>query len=267
MEVIINMDTETALVLFGSAQHATKLLGPTAEYLGAGMRKWSEKRLENLKAIFAIASRRLGDRIEAQGGVPPKVLKEVVYEGSFCDDRLVAEYLNGVLASSRSGNPRDDRGATLVRLIAELSTYQIRSHYVFYHVVKRLFDGSDMNIQIRAQAKRMRAFVPISCYYPAMEFTAEEVELENPLLGHVLDGLATRGLTGSDHIVGPAEYMKTHVGRSEAGISFTPFSFGVELLLWAYGRSDLTAADFLQPGVTFALHSDVELPPGYVAVP
>ena len=77
-----------------------KLLGPTAEYLGDGLRDYTKRRAENISRIFQKASEKLGNRIETPGEVPPRVLKAVLNEGSFCDDELAAEYFGGVLASS-----------------------------------------------------------------------------------------------------------------------------------------------------------------------
>jgi len=107
-----------------------KLLGPTAEYLGDGLRYLTRRRIENIGRIFQKAGAKLGDRIEAPGEVPPRVLKTVLNEGSYCDDELAAEYFGGVLASSRTDTGRDDRGARIGKLLDGLSTYQIRAHYL-----------------------------------------------------------------------------------------------------------------------------------------
>src|SRR6266567_7917518 len=122
------MEPATGLTILGtavgSAKIVEKLLGPTAEYLGDGLKSWTEKRVENTKRIFQHATKLLGDRIETAGGVPPKVLKGILDEGSFCDDELSAEYFGGVLASSRSGVSRDDRGAAFIALLGRLTTYE-----------------------------------------------------------------------------------------------------------------------------------------------
>src|SRR5262245_36424227 len=110
-----------------------KLLGPTAEYIGEGMKEFTKKRAENIRRIFAYAAKLLGPRLELPGAVPAKVLRGVIDDGSFADDELAAQYFGGVLASARTGVSRDDRGATFNALLTRLSSYQIRAHYVFYH--------------------------------------------------------------------------------------------------------------------------------------
>jgi hypothetical protein len=73
-------------------------------------------------------------------------LKEILENGAWCEEELQVEYFGGVLASSRTGISRDDRGAYFTSLISRLSTYQLRSHYIFYHLFKKIFDGEDINI-------------------------------------------------------------------------------------------------------------------------
>ncbi len=102
------MDVGTGLALFGAAKIIEKLLGPTAEYIGEGAKEWTAKRVENVKYIFSIAATKLGEKINENGTVSPKVLKGILNDGSYCDDKLVLEYFGGVLASSRSNISRDD---------------------------------------------------------------------------------------------------------------------------------------------------------------
>ena len=118
-------------IALGGKDLVVKLLGPTAEYLGNGMKGFAERRVENVGKIFSNASKKLGSKLEDTGGVPPKVLKGIVEDGSFADDFLAVDYFGGVLASSRTGISRDDRGAYFNSLISRLSTYQLRAHYMF----------------------------------------------------------------------------------------------------------------------------------------
>ena len=115
-----------------------KVLGPTAEYLGeeilAGVKK---KRAENTWNIFSNAEKKLGDKLDRPGQVPPKVLRTIINEGSYSDDAVATEYLGGVLASSRTEEGRDDRGDRLAKLISNMSIYQLRSHYLIYSTTIR----------------------------------------------------------------------------------------------------------------------------------
>src|SRR6266581_8296847 len=142
------METSTGLTILGTAIGSAKLiermLGPTADYIGGGVEAWTKKRVDNVTRIFRSAQNKLGVKLEREGSVPPRVLKEILQEGSFCDDELAAEYFGGVLASSRSEIPRDDRGSAMARLVGRLTTYQLRSHFLLYTVIKTAFKGQDI---------------------------------------------------------------------------------------------------------------------------
>jgi hypothetical protein len=77
----------------GSAKLAEKLLGPTADYLGQGLKHWTEKRVTNIQNIFRIAANRLGEDLDKEDAVPPRVLKGILDEGSFCDDPLTFQMI------------------------------------------------------------------------------------------------------------------------------------------------------------------------------
>lgn len=62
----------------GSAKLVEKILGPTADYVGGGIQNWTRKRVENVAKIFGHAERKLGTRLESEGAVPPRVLKEIL---------------------------------------------------------------------------------------------------------------------------------------------------------------------------------------------
>jgi len=66
-------------------------------------------------------------------------LKNVFDEGKYCEDDLSKEYFAGVLASSRTKDGKDDRGMTNAKLVSNLSSYQIRTHYIFYTLLRRAF--------------------------------------------------------------------------------------------------------------------------------
>src|ERR1043166_8770153 len=102
------MDLGTGLTLLGASSLAAKLLGPTFDYMGEGLKVGTQKGVANVGRIFTSAAKKLGPKLEEPGGVQPKVLKGILTEGAFCDDPLAAEYFGGVLASARSGNSRDD---------------------------------------------------------------------------------------------------------------------------------------------------------------
>jgi hypothetical protein len=203
------MDIGTGLSILGSAKLLEKLLGPTAEYVGGGIKSWTENRVTNVDRILRIAAIKLGNRIDEPGTVPASVLGKILDKGSFCEDELAAEYFGGVLASSKSDVPRDDRGASYVALIGRLSTYQIRAHYGFYQLFKREFNGAsveDMTLGTKLGRESLEIAIPLLDYFSLMGFDAEEEKLE--LLPHILSGLlkelliAERFETGAGLLLG-----------------------------------------------------------------
>lgn len=257
------MDIGTGLALLGSAEVIKKILGPTADYMGEGLKDFTGKRANNLKNIFQSAQKKLEHRIELEGAVPPRVLKGILDEGSFCDDFIATEYFGGVLASSRSGISRDDRGVSFIALISRLSTYQLRTHYIFYHMVKHLFNGTYINVGASEDRSKMQVYVPLDVYVDAMEF----VEQENfsTLISHIMFGLHKENLVGEEFAFGPTkEVMQKYFKKATGpGITFYPMGLGVELFLWAYGKSDLPIKEFFNPANYFEIDGRVNIGSGY----
>ena len=69
------------------------------------------------------------------------VVWQPLNEGSFTEDEVAACYLGGVLASSKTKEPRDDRGVYFNAQISRLSVFQIRLHYVVYAAFHALYQG------------------------------------------------------------------------------------------------------------------------------
>ena len=256
------MDVGTGLALLGSAKLLEKMLGPTAEYIGDGLQTWAEKRTENVRRIFSISERKLGDRIEIEGSVPPKVLKGILSEGSVCDDTVTAEYFGGVLASSRSGISRDDRGASFIALISRLSAYQVRAHYVLYHIIKNLFNGKDINPLKFSGRKEMESSIALDAFDGAMNFNqSEQLYI---LVPHIFYGLQ-RELLIENRFTYPSEkqFIEYADNVSVPEIIFQPSPFGIELFLWAHGRSDLNPQEFFKTEIEFDDHKFIDIPPAY----
>lgn len=278
------MDVGTGLTILGtslgSAKLVEKLLGPTADYVGEGIKHWTEKRVNNVNRIFEIATKKLGGRIEEPGAVPPRVLKGVLDEGSYCDDFLAAEYFGGVLASSRSGVPRDDRGAHFIALLGRLSSYQIRAHYCLYHIFKRALDGTSLDIANREEQGRGDLRVPLPVYKGFMDFGPKEDG--GLLISHIMAGLLrelllaewpstrlgiirelTQTVLLGEKNDGKFELSDGGVGYKTHGLAIQPTVPGVELFLWAHGRANLSYLDFFDPKEQFECDDRVTIPRGY----
>jgi hypothetical protein len=107
-----------------------RVLGPTADVLGGALAQYTEARITNLQ--------RIGQRAESKtegrelGQIHPRVAHRIIEEGSYADDEIMAEYLSGVLAAGRNGQDQNDDAVSWAALIAQMSSKQLRAHFLFY---------------------------------------------------------------------------------------------------------------------------------------
>lgn len=226
-----------------------KLLGPTASYLGDGLRDFTQRRAQAIGSIFKSAQAKLGNRVDAPGEVPPKVLRLILNEGSYASAPLEVEYFGGILASARTEGGRDDRGARLAKAVDTLSTYQLRTHYLIYATVRALFADRGIPFSMENRSK-MKIFISIQDYIAGMEFDPHEDKQLIQILNHVFFGLHADNLIEDIWQYGPREHMvKLWPAAPSDGIIFQPSALGAELFLAAHGCADkplnyLFSADF-----------------------
>lgn len=257
------IDSGTGLTILGSAiggaKVVEKILGPTADYIGGQLKEWTEKKVNNTANIFKNAEKKLGDKINQDGKVPPKVLKGILEEGAWCEEELQVEYFGGVLASSRSGVSRDDRGAYFVALISRLSTYQLRTHYLIYHSIKKSFDGQPMNIGDGKDRGKMELFIPFSTYINAMDITQEEINNLDNIMTHSVWGLNKEDLIDQFQY-GSVDYIQNrYKDAKESGIILQPTNLGVELFMWAYGQGQRKINDFFLTDIKFNNDQNIKI--------
>jgi hypothetical protein len=257
------IDPGTGLTILGSAiggaKVVEKILGPTTEYIGEQLKEWTLKKVTNTANIFKNAEKKLGDKINEQGKVPPKILKSILEDGAWCEEELQVEYFGGVLASSRSGISRDDRGAYYSALISRLSTYQLRTHFLLYQIVKELFDNQKINIHDGNNCRDLEVFLPFETFYDAMDFTQEEGKNWLSILSHTIWGLNKEELLAHfswgnhDHIKKKFPQAKT------AGIIVQPTKIGTELFMWAYGYGQLDTSSFFSSEIKFSNDQQIKI--------
>jgi hypothetical protein len=259
------IDTGTGLtalgVALGGKDIIVKLLGPTAEYIGDEAKEFTRKRFENVKNIFSNAIKKSGNKLETETGtVSPKVLKGIIDEGSYSDDFLTTEYFGGVLASSRTGISRDDRGAYFNSIISRLSAYQLRFHYLVYHLIKLIFNKEVLNVGLEDNRQKLRIFIPFDTYLIGMEFFGPEERESGNILTHILTGLTKEGLLDNFYQYGDVNFLKTRFpGIDRGGVVVEPSILGIELFLWAYGLGQRSINDYLKENIIFDLDNKVKI--------
>lgn len=257
------MDVGTGLVLAGSAAGSKdlliKLFGPTADYFGEGMKNHIQKSYDNINRIFNHSIKLLGPEIETDGKVSPRILKNILSEGAFCEDELTSEYFGGVLACSRTSESKDDRGLTYLAIVSNMSTYQIRTHYIFYSIIEKLFKGQNLSCSMIDDCNKMRVFLPWSVYRESMGIN------EELMLSHSMTGLCRLDLIGP-YTYGSKELICSKYPEANSdGILFTPSNFGVELYLWAHGHSNILVANFLNDEIQFTKSDLISIPNGAIS--
>lgn len=268
VSVLENIGPGTVLVILGS-QYGLKLFGPSIAYLGDEIKVGTEVGVANLKRIFDSALRKLGSKADEPGQVPPRVLKGILEDGPYCDDEVTAEYLAGVLASSRSEAGKDDRGVVFIEMLSRMSTFQIRAHYIFYTILKELCDGTDKNIGMSDEALALRVFVSYQSFDEAMGLSSALEETTDDLAVHILLGLRREDLI-DEFAGGSADILvRSFPGLTESGVTFVPTGTGVELYLWGQGLGDAAISRFLNRDLEFDRIEGVNIPPGsrYISQP
>jgi hypothetical protein len=255
------VDIPSAEAVAGSAL-GLSVLKPSAELIG-------EKLRENLDGVIQKAAKRLGPNgLERPGAVPLKVLKAVRDAGMVCETELEAEYLGGVLASSRTEIARDDRAASLIALIGRLSTYQLRTHYVMYALAQRTLAGETVNLGISSERELAGAFfLPHDDWVAAMSLSATEDQAWDGISLHVINGLLREGLMEDRFAYGDPERLRQFVPMkafSTQGFVFTIAPLGIELFTAAHGFSEQVATDaFLVDSDAYRTDGAVELGSGF----
>jgi len=227
----------SAIAAYLGKDGITKILGPTADYLGVSLKDFAKKRADNVGRIFGNAEKKLGNKINQPGQVPPRVLKKIIDEGSYCDDTVAVEYFGGVLASSRTESGRDDRGARIGKILDGLSVYQIRSHYIVYTLIRKLFKESGYLFN-REDRHKMEIFIPWEVYSSAMQFDDSENKQYMSIISGTFFGLHQDNLIETFYYAPVEDIQKEYPEAKNGGIVVAPSASGAELYLWGFGFGD-----------------------------
>lgn len=248
------------LAAYASKDVITKLLGPTADYLGDELAGLVDKCNINLGDIFKKSARKAGEKIDDGSQVNPRVLKDVINEGKFCDDDTLKEYYAGILASSRTITGDDDIGVSILSVLRSLSVYHVRLHYLFYS--QYLVHYKKMGYVPLADGKsriKRKLYIPQSTLSEALQ-PPENMDLEY-IASHALLGLARNNLITNDWQLSHLDGIKANFDKAtEAGAILTPTLPGLELFIWANGTEKLPPFDFLK--LSIDPHTKFAIKPG-----
>lgn len=247
-----------------SANLVSRLFGPSADVIGEYWSSRLEDRLSNVRRVAELADRRTSGR----GAIPARVADSVLRSAQFADSPFVAEYLSGILASSRTEMGRDDSGVSWASLISQLSNDQILIHYVLYAAARPIITEtvSSNTDSAMCQVKVLVSFADLSAaidWDPAVDVAR---------FREAVYGLQRQGLVGTiSH--GTAPFLKKTLPEAEVpesgGLIYRARIPGLMLYLWGmgYGREpatrlldpslDLAPLGFDLPGIPDAKHMGV----------
>ena len=272
------MDIEsigTGLAILGTAEVSKdavqRMLAPTADYIGAGVLQ-STKAAVNTARVLAKAARRLGSRIDDGGQIPPRVLKNLLDDAPWIEDELMAEYLGGILASSFGDRLLDDRAVALQSTLQRLSSYAVRTHYLFYSQFYSLYRGKVRWARVYEDLENVHIVSDLRMYGPHEEYADFlGVSYDDnywPVLRHSFASLEREDLLKVPDW-GSREYLNRSLSDDgiphtvpKDGFVYRTTVAGEELFLWALGRGDLDSSAF--PDVDLACEIEgISMPTGF----
>lgn len=255
--------------IIASRDLLNKLLGPSAEYLGEKAAGLVRKCDVNLNNIFRIAIQKIGKRIDEPGCVNPRVLKHVIDEGRFVEDELMAEYFGGVLASARTENGRDDRATAMLKILESMSAYDVRLHYVFYTILRRVF-SKEPNISLNKcsisaftgfptlRGEVAPLFISFETLFETFDFSEKENAFQI-IRGSYISLCHQNLLTLM--LLGPKNHLSQVFPKvSSDGLISSPTLFGCKLYLWVHGFGGLDPQSILDMRIELTEKSEITIP-------
>jgi hypothetical protein len=237
-----------------------RVLGPTADEIGEALRRWTSYRVGNVKRITEKADAK-AQKHGRDGIVNPRVAFTLLEEGSLCDGELMADYLGGVLAGSRTPTGGDDRAVTWSGAITRLSALQIRAHFLLYREWAVRLHGKQLLLNENQSNATMYGDLDEFC---ALLIDGSGIDDGAAALFHSLTGLAASGFIdklswGARERLG-IRYASDGTPECpyEQALRVVPTPVGVELYGWAIGFPGLNLSDFSEKACLF--QPDVAIP-------
>jgi hypothetical protein len=223
-----------------------RVLGPSADAVAEALRHYPEYRLRNAQTIVECADAKSG-ALDEGAAVNPRVAHVVLADGSYCDDELMASYLGGLLAGSRTPQGRDDRAVSWSKVVTSLSSLQIRAHYLLYRewaARLRIIGVYELGVA----AGRIQATMEILSGEFAKILVGDSEVDENDAMSHAIGGLIRARLL-DDNFLYNGELVRV-----------TPSIAGLELYGWAQGLPGLSPRSFASQARLFDTPAAVPRP-------
>lgn len=248
-----------------------RLFGPSADVMG---QHWAEQlREKNLQRLLRKTEKHARTK-ENSGGDPgyanPRVASQVFEYAQYADSEVVAEYLSGVLASSRSATGTNDAGVAWSSVVSRLSSDQLKLHYLLYasarsQVISQGFGRPN-------EAHRLEIAIPLNEALVSMGVRAIEQ------FADAVDGLMREGLIGDGYRYGGKGFIfEKELKRADAQVDFPHANgvrlgltiHGMRLFVWGTGAGPRGLSSYIDPSVALSTaEASIEAPlsilPAYI---
>jgi hypothetical protein len=221
-------------------QYLEKIFGPTCDYLGNRLKEYVKSRIENIENICKKAEQLdIEEKFATHGAISPRILNELIRDGSFIEEELVQTYFAGILLSSRDVYGNDDRGLYYLDIIKKLSSFDIRLHFYLYLAFRNQFLDSIDSLSLYKTKDNLLVFLPLSELFKFLLMDIDSHNLFFDRINESLNRIKKEGLL-SEYIFSNMKFelQKRYNSASEGGIVMIPSSLGCLLLLWALGIKD-----------------------------
>jgi len=219
-----------------------RILGPSADAIGEALARYTTYRLRNVGRIINRASAKSRND-DGHREANPRVAHVILEDGSYCDNEIMADYLGGVLAASRTPNGRDDRAVTWSKLVTSLSSLQIRAHYLLYREwAERLLGLQEVNLGVEAGRDQAVMHIELTEFVNRLII---DNDVPPTVLSHAIVGLERVGLLESRFTFGPKNVENGPNSAFANVITVRPSVMGLELYGWAQGLPGMTPQEFI----------------------
>lgn len=218
-----------------------RVLGPAADEVGAALGRYTNRQLANVGRVADAAGRK-GPK-DRSGFVGPRAAAKIIEDSAYADNEIVAEYLSGVLASSRSEDGSDDRAVAWSALVGRLSSPALRLHFILYSTTRAALLGKKITIR---ELCEKRLFLPFSAFIGVEgglsfeQFVEGVYELDR-------EQLVTGWAFGDPKSL--IEMTGLEKNFPDEGVAFSVSRAGLGLWLWGLGFGGYVLVSVVDPEV------------------
>jgi hypothetical protein len=180
----------------------------------------------------------------------------------------MAEYFGDILASSRSDDASDDRGASWAALVSRLPTRQVHLHYLAYASLRSCLVGSThLRLGLDSDQQQAQIYLPASALLAAMNLEISSDNFDKHVAQSMI-ALRSEDLFSPVYAMGARQHIETQIGIAvpDDGLVFTPSASGLHLFYWAHGMGNASIVDILDPEKSFTMEPEIQPVEGATSV-